>query len=773
MEPNRQQNLFATPEPWELDAAEDRRVARVVFAEGAAGPFDYSVPESLREEVEAGRRVRVPLGRRIVQGYCVRVFATIAEWRAATGDDTARVKLKDLQGVVDKAPLLSSRMVRLAEWMADFYLGSWGQAIETIVPAGVRDMAGTREVRFLSTPTHVVARLTQLKLPAKQAAALQHLAASPQPLTQPELMKAVGCTAGPIQALKKKGLIEQTTRRVAAEVEEDDAPVRDQPHELNPDQQQALDRLVAAMESGQSKTVLIRGVTGSGKTEVYMRAIDEAVHYGRQAIVLVPEISLTPQTCRRFRARFDRVAVLHSHMTPSERHWHWRRIAAGEVEVVIGARSAIFAPTPRLGLIILDEEHDSSFKQDTAPRYHARDIAQYRARTEKIPLALGSATPSLESWLRATTGRYELAELPTRVLDRPLPHVHLIDMRDEFRNRRSFGAISKPLEESMQETLAGEGKIILLLNRRGFSTHIQCPACGFVLRCRDCEIAMTHHRDINKVICHYCEYERPSPQVCPDCKFEGIRFGGFGTQRLEDEVRARFPEAPCLRMDSDTMQKVGSHEAALERFREGDIRILLGTQMIAKGLDFPDVTLVGVLNADSALHFPDFRAAERTFQLVTQVAGRTGRGELGGQVMVQAYNPEHPAIIAAANHDFVGFAENELPVRQTLGYPPATALMRVVARGDNETTTAQFIESLAKVMRDEVANVGGELRVLGPSAAPISRLRGKHRFHLLLLGRDRRAMRTVMRNAETTVKKQRLEPESVQWIIDVDANELL
>ena len=338
----------------------------------------------------------------------------------------------------------------------------------------------------------------------------------------------------------------------------------------------------------------MHGVTGSGKTEVYIRAIEEVVRCGRQAIVLVPEISLTPQTKQRFRSRFERVAVLHSHLTAPERNWHWQRIARGDVEVVVGARSAVFAPVPQLGLIVIDEEHDASFKQDSTPRYHAREVATMRAQQSQVPLVLGSATPALESYHRATSGEYSLVELPNRVLDRPLPHVDTLDLRIEFRDRRGRGAISRQLHQAISESLGEGGQVILLLNRRGFSTQIQCPACGHVVECPHCDIALTHHRDGEHALCHYCDYEISTPTHCPECNFDGIHFRGLGTQRLEMEVRQRFPGVECLRMDSDTMRKPGSHEAAFARFRKGEVKILLGTQMIAKGLDFPNVTVVGV-----------------------------------------------------------------------------------------------------------------------------------------------------------------------------------
>jgi primosomal protein N' (replication factor Y) len=546
-------------------------------------------------------------------------------------------------------------------------------------------------------------------------------------------------------------------------------------------------------------------VTGSGKTEVYIRAIEEVIGYGRQAIVLVPEISLTPQTRQRFRSRFEKVALLHSHLSDAERHWHWQQIARGEVQVVVGARSAVFAPTPQLGLIVIDEEHDASFKQGEQPRYHARDVAEQRAAAESVPLVLGSATPSLESWQRATQGSgfrvqgsgeefnvqcskfkvrgdnsplnlepgtwnsYRLIDLPRRVEDRPLPAVATIDLRTEFQNRASRGAVSRSLHRAIDEALSDGGQVILLLNRRGYSTHIQCPACGFVAKCPHCDLSLTHHRKEEKVICHYCDYEEPSPARCPDCSFDGIRYAGFGTERLESEIKARFPGASALRMDSDTMQKPGSHEAALDRFRRGEVKILLGTQMIAKGLDFPNVTLVGVINADTTLHFADLRAAERTFQLVTQVAGRTGRGDKGGRVLVQTFSPDHYAIQAAIEHDYARFAAAELPSRKEHLYPPFASLIRLIVRSETDSAAEQFIESVAGKLRSEIDAAKIEHRLLGPAPCPIHKLRGLFRYHVLLSSPAGDALRHAVRDVIAT-----LEPiEGVQWVVDVDPLDLL
>ncbi|MEL7336995.1 MAG: primosomal protein N', partial [Planctomycetota bacterium] len=502
------------------------------------------------------------------------------------------------------------------------------------------------------------------KLSAKQQSVLRHAIAAADPLTANQLASLAGCTEGPIKTLHKNGFLHREKRRVmeahpmhrpsmfakGTKILGVENPGFQAP-ELTESQRQVLERINAATESTRAHTLLLHGVTGSGKTEVYIRAIQNVIQFGKQAIVLVPEISLTPQTRRRFEERFDTVAVLHSQMTPGERHYQWQRIRRGEVQVVIGARSAVFAPVPRLGLIILDEEHDASFKQDTQPRYHARRVAHRRAALQQVPLILGSATPSLETWHAAKTGRAELISMPQRVLNRPLPNVQLVDMRikDE---RASRGVISRPLHNAIVETLRDQGQVLLLLNRRGFATNIQCPACGHVVACPDCDLPLTHHRDGSKAVCHFCDYQIPTPPWCPVCRYDNVRYSGTGTQRLEQEVKARFPEGRVARMDSDTVRRPGSHERILAGFRGGDLNILLGTQMIAKGLDFPNVLLVGVINADSALHFPDFRAAERTFQLVTQVAGRTGRGGRGGRVVVQTYTPEHPAIVAASKHDY-------------------------------------------------------------------------------------------------------------------------
>jgi len=759
--PDVQQRLFDDLAPWEADEQDLRRVATVVFAAGPPGEFDYAVPSALAEVVEPGRRVRVPLGRanRSATAYCVRVESR----RGATRP------LKPIRDVIDRRSLTSPAMLRLTQWIAQEYLCPWGQVLEAVVPSGVRFQAGTRQTTVLSLAETIAGRLDELDLPPKQAAVLRALAAAQRPLSPGHLARAAQCTQAPIVALRKKGLIVARTDRIEVEAPPEVAPRREEHLVLNADQRRALDVILAALRARQSETILLHGVTGSGKTEVYIQAIQEVVQYGRQAIVLVPEISLTPQTVSRFRARFDGVAVLHSHLSDAERHGQWQRIADGRVQVVVGARSAVFAPVPHLGLIVVDEEHEGSFKQESAPRYHAREVAIARAGAENVPIVLGSATPSLESWHRAQTGAFRLVELPRRVLARPLPEVGTIDLRERCHARGSRGAISRPLHAAMDEALRDGGQVILLLNRRGYATHIQCPSCGHVVVCPECDIALTHHRREEIALCHYCDYQTPAPAECPECRFAGIRYSGQGTQRLEAEVMARFPGVSCLRMDTDTMRARGSHQRALEAFRRGEVRILLGTQMIAKGLDFPNVTLVGVISADVALHLPDFRASERCFHLVTQVAGRTGRGERGGRVLVQTFSPDHPAIQAAVHHDYAAFAAGELPLREMLAYPPYSTMIRVVIRGPIEKVTAEFADHLAARLREELAARTAPARVLGPAPAPFAKLRGKYRFQIQLQSTQRKPLQEATAAATADLKP----PEDVQWIVDVDPLDMM
>ena len=761
-----QPELFETsPPPWEVVEEEEILTASIVFAEAPHGPFDYRVPTALRDSIEPGKRVLVPLGNRKkpIQGWCVDIQPRTVRGQA----------FRDVTTVLDAEPLCDNTLVKLVLWISHYYQTPAGVVFETLVPSGVRAAAGTREQKLYTPGREALDDRIVDALPTKQRAALRFLIAGGRPMTLSQWTVSAECTESPIRQLIQKNLVDTQTRRVMTNdsrmpgrLTQDEQTVIES---LSDEQTVALDRVVAAIDSGASKTLLLHGVTGSGKTEVYIRAIEHVVRFGRAAIVLVPEISLTPQTRSRFESRFESVAVLHSQMSPSERHFHWQRIRRGEVQVVVGPRSAVFAPLPRLGLIVIDEEHDGSFKQDTQPRYHARRVAHRRAMLAGVPLVLGSATPSMESWHATSTGHAELIRMDKRIENRPMPEVQVIDLRQ--RDDRGSGAISRPLANGITQTLRDKGQIILLLNRRGFATTIQCPACGHVVACPDCDLPLTHHRDGSKALCHYCDYTIATPPWCPACRFDGIRYGGLGTQRLEVEVKARFPEAIVARMDSDTMRRPGSHQRVLSAFRSGEINILLGTQMIAKGLDFPNVLLVGVINADSALHFPDFRAAERTFQLVTQVAGRTGRGERGGNVIVQTFSPDHPAIIAASHHDFDGFAAGEMVQRRKFDYPPLGSVARIIIRGPVEEATEAFAQKVFDHLEQARATLGAEVRLLGPAPPPITKLRGKFRFHILLQSKNNGELGETIRRATAAISIP--SKEDIQYVVDIDPMDML
>jgi primosomal protein N' (replication factor Y) len=751
------------PLPWEVAAENDRMIARLVFNRPLDTPFDYLVPDGLRTLISAGQRVKAPFGKgdRPTIGYCVEI--------AAKSEQSPK-RLKAIESILDRVPLVSPSMLRLTRWIADYYLCSWGQVLESVVPAGVKHQAGTRLVTSFVTTNRDLGGEPP-KLSAKQRAVLEILTAAARPMDAAELTRAADCGTAPLAALRQKGLIRAVRERQVQFADPTEPPAREDDLKLNADQERALSTILGLERSGQHRTVLLHGVTGSGKTEIYIQAIREVVSYGRQAIVLVPEISLTPQTIRRFRRRFSSVAVLHSHLSDAERHWHWQQIASGRIEVVIGARSAVFAPTPNLGLIVIDEEHETTFKQETTPRYHARDVARERARLENIPLILGSATPTLESWQRVQDGHDVLVSLPERVERRPLPPVIVVDIRNDPMCRRG-AAIGRALEAQMRNVLRDEeqgqqqepGQIILFLNLRGFSPAIWCRACGASVKCPTCDVTLAWHKDLGKALCHVCDFSCDPPAFCPSCNQAGLRYIGIGTQKLEQEVRARFPGVSCVRMDSDAMRKRGSHDAALEQFRRGDARILLGTQMIAKGLDFPNVTLVGVVNADTILHQPDFRASERTFQLISQVSGRTGRGPRGGRVLVQTSAPDEPAIVLAAKHDFATFVREEWGHRKALLAPPAQQFTRIIVRGEKVDDVREEAKRIARLCTESAASRQFEMRLLGPAPAPVSRIKGQYRFHILLAAAPGETVRTIWREVVAQLSPR----EDVEWTVDVD-----
>ncbi|AGA31330.1 replication restart helicase PriA [Singulisphaera acidiphila] len=745
----------------------DGPYAGIVFNRPIDQIFSYRVPARLEEVVRPGQRVRVPLGRgnKPAVGYCVRIDA-----EAPSGIDPSRVK--EVLDVLDDPPLINAAMLELTRWMAGYYACSWGQALDAVVPAGVKNQAGTRVGTFLTVPDEIRKSLETLELPTKQAEALAVLCRSDEPLTIADLCRLAKCASGPITALRQRGYVNTVRRRLPKDAFNasssaalgDDSDAKPIPA-LTVEQTAVMAAMTPALEGDEFATFLIHGVTGSGKTEVYLSAIERVMARGREAIVLVPEISLTPQTIRRFRRRFGKIAVLHSHLSDAERHRHWRSIAAGEVQVIVGARSAVFAPARRLGLIVIDEEHESTFKQETTPRYHARDVAVKRAQLERIPILLGSATPALETWRNAELGRYVRLPMMERVGARPMPKVELIDLSHE---RLPLGGLSEPLRQAMIAALKDDGQVMLLLNRRGFHTFVICPnpRCNQVLKCHACDVALTYHKGRRLLICHTCDAERPRPSACPNCQAPNLHYGGIGTERLEREVEMAFPDSVSRRMDSDTMRTPGSHEQVLAAFRSGEIKILLGTQMIAKGLDFPNVTLVGVVNADTALHMPDFRAAERTFQLVAQVAGRTGRGDRPGRVLVQTFAPDHYAIDCASRHDYEGFVACELPERQRFGMPPFGRLVRLIGRGPDEPQVRTFMNELLETLK--AAALPG-VTMHGPAPTPISKIRNLYRYHLRLRSESPRPLQTLLQAVAPSIAP----PGEVELAIDVDPVNLL
>jgi primosomal protein N' (replication factor Y) len=749
-------NLFQS----EPEAAGGLVYAEVAFNLPLESVYTYSVPEALAKTLAAGKRVEAPFGPQRMVGYCVRFPASAVP---------PEIKAKDILAVIDDAPLVDAHMLELTRWTAQRYFAGWGEALEAALPAGVRYDVGARTVVSLAVSPEAAMSETASwsKRAAKRRRALEKLVENDSRLTQRELAAAAGVSIATVAALIKTGLAVTTIARARAPRRRDPA-VRDYKRAfgLTREQEYALASVREAVETGRCAPVLLFGVTGSGKTEVYLQAIEAVIRAGRQAIVLVPEISLTPQTVSRFRERFANIAVLHSSLAAGKRHREWRRIQSGSADVIIGARSAIFAPTPRLGLIVIDEEHENTFKQETAPRYHAREVAARRAQMLGIPLLLGSATPSLESFAAAQEGRFVRVDLPNRVEGRPLPPVEVVDMRAEKDARKAYTIISRRLEWRMRTALAAGGQVILFLNRRGFATYLTCRRCGWVGKCPHCDITLTFHRTFKSVNCHYCGHSADPPTACPDCGAGNVRFFGVGTERIVEEVNTLFPEATVGRMDSDTMTSRRSYTKALRDFRQGSVSVLVGTQMIAKGLDFPNVTVVGVVSADVSLGLPDFRASERTFDLICQVAGRTGRGERGGVVVVQTYTPDNFAIEAAAKHDYLRFAKRELEQRAELKYPPFGQLARIILRCEDEGKCEAAALKVADAMR-EAPPAGTQ--VLGPAAAPIGRIQGMYRWHLIVKAPDGATLAAALAPARKLVKAS----GAVQGVVDVDPLSML
>lgn len=599
---------------------------------------------------------------------------------------------------------------------------------------------------------------------------LKHLATfGGAPIPVKEIMELLGVTRSPLKSLEQKGYIRLEEMEVYRDPYANRRFTQGTKHSFTPQQETIWEPIKEAIESQAFSSFLLHGVTGSGKTEVYMEAIEQTLDQGREAIFLVPEISLTPQMVERFKSRFgNRVAVLHSALSQGERYDEWRKILHGQVQVVVGARSAIFAPFRKLGLIVIDEEHESSYKQEETPRYHARDVALWRARETGSVLIMGSATPALETYALATRGRYQLLTMNERVGNRPLPAVHVVDMREELRteNRSMF---SRTLFSLMEDRLRKQEQMVLFLNRRGFSTFVMCRSCGYTLRCPHCDISLTYHKTNHTARCHYCGYTIKQPAHCPECQSEHIRFFGTGTQKVEEELARLFPGVRVIRMDVDTTSRKGAHEELLGRFRAGKGDILLGTQMIAKGLDFPRVTLVGVITADTSLFLPDFRAAEKTFQLLTQVGGRAGRHELPGDVVIQTYTPEHYSIQYAMKHDYISFFQEEMLQRRRTGYPPYYRLVLITFAHEDVPVVIRAAEQVAEFLRPRIAET---TQILGPVASPIARVKDRFRFQIMLKYRDEPEMAGLLGRMNAQVEEW-MKQYQVGMTIDMDPQILL
>jgi primosomal protein N' (replication factor Y) (superfamily II helicase) len=633
--------------------------------------------------------------------------------------------LKPILEVIGPSVTLTPPLMKLAEWMSSYYLCPLDQALRSIAPSVVQRRSSMRKVN----------------------------------------------------------------RKVDAELDEAEmALVPTRPLPLAPQQAAALERVLAAFANDQPKPILLFGVTGSGKTEVYLQAISRMLEEGKGAIMLVPEIALTPQTVERLRARFTAcdlglnadsknkpegapsspLAILHSGLSEGERFREWQRIRSGEARLVVGARSAVFAPVENLGLIVVDEEHENTYKQEESPRYHARDVAVIRGLFEKAVVVLGSATPSLESFYNSEIGKYEVCRMPSRIDNRKLPTIRVVDMRHEIFRQKGFSIFSEPLKSAIQLRLERHEQVILYLNRRGYASSMLCKKCGYVATCPECSVSLSFHRSDQTLKCHFCGYQDKAPQYCPQesCGDPSIRYSGLGTEKLEEAVTKLFPQARVARMDSDTMTHRNDYERTLLRFKMGKTDILLGTQMIAKGLDFPRVTLVGIIYADVGLHMPDFRSGERTFQQITQVAGRAGRGEVPGEVVVQTFTPAHSAIRFAKLQDFEGFYRDEVVFRRSLDYPPFNHLLKI----ECSSTQAVKAEFVANHIRKQLSEkMGAALRILGPSPAPIAKVRGKFRYQLLL--RDARSKE--QKSALQTILTELPRKSEVSIVADVDPMQML
>jgi primosomal protein N' (replication factor Y) (superfamily II helicase) len=739
---------------------------RVIIDRVIHRELDYEVPESLMDRVSVGSRVRLPFRDK----SALATVAAIMERSEAKG-------IRLIEAVVGEAPILSEQLLELARWISAYYCCPTETVMRSLLPQVIRraEVGWKKQLFVQSIRKPDQQELEKLRKRApRQAELLDAILRLEGPTRASQLLRQTSLDNQTLRALVKRGLVELHEEAVIRDPHADEEFIPTSNLILNQEQSRALSEITQALDSPESaRPILLQGVTGSGKTEIYLQAIRAALDRGRTAIVLVPEISLTPQTVERFKSRFadvpDAVAVLHSHLSEGERHDEWHKIHSGRARIVIGARSAIFAPLKNLGLIVVDEEHETTYKQEEAPRYHARDVAVVRAKIEKCVALLGSATPSLESYHNSAIAKYRLVTLTQRIDEKQMPLMRIVDLRQERRKEKAATILSEKLRAAIADRLEKREQTILFLNRRGFSTSLLCSNCGEARNCPNCSVALTFHRHpavAGRLSCHLCGHTAAVPKKCPACGQDALIYAGFGTERVESTVSQIFPKAVVRRMDADSMTRKEAYRETLRNFRTGKIDILVGTQMIAKGLHFPNVTLVGIINADLALHLPDFRAGERTFQLLTQVAGRAGRGETSGEVFVQTYTPFSPSIQFARHHNFAGYFQQELEFRERCDFPPFKHAILITVRSPHDGRAKLSAETLQRRLK---AALPTEFILGDATPAPLEKLQGQFRFHILIRGESIMRLSRIVRE---TVDRLPI-PEDVAFMLDVDPYQLL
>ena len=714
--------------------------------------FTYRIPETMRGAIRLGARLKVPFGKRSLTGYAVELHADLP-----TDIEFDESKIKEIIEVSDDEPLITPEILKLTQWTADYYASFWGEMLKASLPAGINNEKvkpkRRKAVRLCRNAGALPRTPAEKTLTEQQQKIVDLLTANGGEMLFTDVIEQAATNASPINTLVKRGLLEIYVEDVMRDpLGKADFPALDD-FTLTDDQQTALDQITTAVAGDAFKAFLLHGVTGSGKTEVYIRAMRFALDAGRSAMMLVPEIALTPVFSRRLRAVFGSdVAILHSNLSTGERYDEWRRIRRGDARIAIGTRSAVFAPLENIGLVIVDEEHDPSYRQHESPFYNARDVAVMRASLAAAIVVLGSATPAMESFYNAQSGKYTYLNLPERIGGRGLAEANLIDMRKVFKIAGKDLALSPELIDAIRETFAKGEQVIILLNRRGFSQFVLCRTCGETMKCKNCDITLTFHRGTDNLVCHYCNYREKSPRACPHCESMYLYFVGEGTEKLEHILARFFPQMRIARVDRDTMAHKGEMENVLLKFASGGLDMLVGTQMIAKGHDFPNVTLVGVISVDISLGLPDLRSAERTFQLITQVAGRSGRGKKAGRVLIQTYYPEHYALRFAKEQDYDGFYKEEIKFRQRLGYPPFSVLASIMIKHRVHARAMQNASILRRSL--DAANIAKHCRILGPAPASLARLKNEYRIQIILKGATRRALRETLQIALADAESQ-------------------